>query len=97
MIIMEKGGQRIKVPTATVERFENSGWTVVTPAEPAAHEKAHHSDMEDAKAKELEDMPVSEWSVEDIKFYADHRGIDVSTARSTKEAKAIVLNYLKAR
>lgn len=97
MIIMEKRGQRIKVPAGAKDRFENSGWSVVKTEAHAKQEKAHHSDMEDAKAKELEDMPVSEWSVEDVKFYADHRGLDVSTARSTKEAKAIVLNYLKAR
>lgn len=50
---------------------------------------------EEREEKEFESIPISEMNQQQIKDFANENGIDISSARSLKEAKRIVSNFLK--
>lgn len=103
MKMMRKGSKTIKVPNSAADRFARAGWSELPPrgakqtSTNAADTGSKPSAMEEDKARELEETPVSEWTKEDVKFYVDLRGIDVTGARSTKDVKEAVLAYMKGR
>ena len=45
----------------------------------------------------VEEKPISQWSNNDIRKYAEINGIDISTTKSAKEARAIIKKYFDSR
>lgn len=43
----------------------------------------------------MEEIPISQWSKEDTKRFAQEKGIDVSKVKSLKEAKEIISKAIK--
>lgn len=70
-------------------------------------ERPEHSDSEnwtpdseqeseaDSHVSEVESIPVSEMTSKQLKEYAKLKGIDVSGAQSTREARDIVRNWIQ--
>lgn len=55
--------------------------------------------IEEVKEKDfvtmMEETPISQWNKEDTKRFAQEKGIDVSEAKSLKEAKEIISEAIK--
>ena len=96
MVNLKKNGKVITVPESMASRYERAGWLRSIPTAKKTHAaQPAGSDMEKTMAEELETTPIKDWSADDVKFYAEYRKIDTSAAKTVKEAKEIVLRYLK--
>lgn len=71
--------------------FKSQGYTVVKESKVAEKPQISHQteDKEDITEK-----PISKWSSDEIKAFAKEKGIDLSKAKSTKEAREIIKDYL---
>lgn len=98
------------VPGSVYNNYlKHKGYSLLKDVQDA--EKAEHEDVRDEgdvftdgaqsgmdagnEEEDIESMPIGEMSGRQVKRYAEIKGIDVSAARSTKEAKDIVRKWLQ--
>ena len=53
-----------------------------------------HEAVEDDEFASLLEKPISQWSNEEVKTFAEAKGIDISGTKNAKEAKARIRKFL---
>lgn len=101
MVRITNGFVEVEVTNGAYENiFKGMGYTIVGGAQKASEKledegKVNISDDEKF-ASELSEKPISEWSKNEVKRFAEIKGIDISKTRSVGEAKEIIKNFMNA-
>lgn len=103
MVIIEKRGVRTKVSRQSYERmFKNKGYRIVgeDTAEKATETKQpepekHETKTEQTSETNVDEIPVSEMSKEQLAEFATKHGIDTSSARNVREARQAVQKWIR--
>lgn len=102
MVRMSNGIEIIEIPEGAVKIYKNMGFEVVDGDSSVAVEEAVEEEpvyeepgtpSEESGSDEFSDLlskPISQWNQEEVKEFAAARGIDVSSAKSLKQAKLII-------
>ena len=87
MIVITDGVNTYKVSRGAFDGiFSRQGFSEVANKEVKETEEAEPSDDE-AFMKELEEKPIAQWNKDEVKKYAEFKGIDISGTRNVGEAK----------
>lgn len=100
MVRMSNGIKTIEIPEGAVKIYKNMGFWVddensgdvvldENTQEPQTSSDSN-SDSGNDEFAELLSKPISQWDQEEVKEFAAAKGIDVSSATSLKQARAIV-------
>lgn len=103
MVIIEKRGVRAKVSRQSYERmFKNKGFRIVgeDTVKEKAMEKQPGPEKQETKTEEtnetnVDEIPVSEMSKEQLAEFASRHNIDTSSARNVREARQIVQKWMR--
>lgn len=103
MVIIEKRGVRTKVSRQSYERmFKNKGFRIVgeDTVKEKAKEKQPEPEKQETKTEEtnetnVDEIPVSEMSKEQLAEFASKHNIDTSSARNVREARQIVQKWMR--
>ena len=103
MVIIEKRGVRAKVSRQSYERmFKNKGFRIVgeDTVKEKAKEKQPEPEKQETKTEEtnetnVDEIPVSEMSKEQLAEFASKHNIDTSSARNVREARQIVQKWMR--
>ena len=103
MVIIEKRGVRAKVRRQSYERlFKNKGFRIVgeDTVKEKAKEKQPEPEKQETKTEEtnetnVDEIPVSEMSKEQLAEFASKHNIDTSSARNVREARQIVQKWMR--
>lgn len=103
MVIIEKCGVRTKVSRQSYERmFKNKGFRIVgkDTVKEKAKEKQPEPEKQETKTEEtnetnVDEIPVSEMSKEQLAEFASKHNIDTSSARNVREARQIVQKWMR--
>lgn len=101
MVRITNGFVEVEVTSGAYENiFKGMGYTIVEGAKEASgaiNNEANVNTSEDDKfVSELSEKPISEWSKNEVKKFAEIKGIDISKTRSVGEAKEIIKNFMNA-
>ena len=95
MIKITDGREVFEVTKGAFETvFKNQGWQIVNEnvIEPVLEQKAL---TEDEKFEiEVVEKPIASWSKEELKRFADLKGISLEGVHSTNEVREIIKNYI---
>lgn len=95
MIKITDGKEVFEVTKGAFETvFKNQGWQIVNEnvIEPVLEQKVL---TEDEKFEiEVVEKPIASWSKEELKRFADLKGISLEGVHSTNEVREIVKNYI---
>ena len=104
MVNITNGIQTLKVSRGAFDSiFKNMGYTIVENSvesvekevEESEEEKESEKSADEIFAEELVEKPISNWSKEEVKRFAEIKGIDISGTSNPKEAKEIIKGYLE--
>ena len=101
MVEITNGIETFTIPEGAVNVYKNMGFStigdkskkVVKTEAPVIEQNEESNDID---FDELLTRPVSQWNQEEIKEFAAAKGIDVSNARSLKQARTIIKEALDA-
>lgn len=101
MVKITNGFVEVEVTNGAYENiFKGMGYTIVGGVQKASEkleDEGNVNTSEDEKfASELSEKPISEWSKNEVKRFAEIKGIDISKTRSVGEAKEIIKNFMNA-
>lgn len=95
MIKITDGREVFEVTKGAFETvFKNQGWQIVNEnvIEPVSEQKVL---TEDEKFEiEVVEKPIASWSKEELKRFADLKGISLEGVHSTNEVREIIKNYI---
>lgn len=95
MIKITDGREVYEVTKGAFETvFKNQGWQIVNKnvIEPVLEQKVL---TEDEKFEiEVVEKPIASWSKEELKRFADLKGISLEGVHSTNEVREIIKNYI---
>ena len=101
MVRITNGFVEVEVTNGAYENiFKGMGYTIVGGVQKASEKLEDEGSVnisDDEKfASELSEKPISEWSKNEVKKFAEIKGIDISRTRSVGEAKEIIKNFMNA-
>ena len=95
MIKITDGKEVFEVTKGAFETvFKNQGWQIVNEnvVKPVLEQKVL---TEDEKFEiEVVEKPIASWSKEELKRFADLKGISLEDVHSTNEVREIIKNYI---
>lgn len=102
MVKLSNGLSTIVVPSGAVAMYERTGFRVVKDSDV---ESANESviDIVDAEEKESEfitnllEKPISKWSKEEVKRFANEKGININGTKSVNDAKDRIRDYINSK
>lgn len=101
MVRITNGFVEVEVTNGAYENiFKGMGYTIVGGVQKASEKLEDEGSVnisDDEKfASELSEKPISEWLKNEVKRFAEIKGIDISRTRSVGEAKEIIKNFMNA-
>lgn len=101
MVRITNGFVEVEVTNGAYENiFKGMGYTIaggVQKASERLEDEGNVNISDDEKfVSELSEKPISEWSKNEVKKFAEIKGIDISKTRSVGEAKEIIKNFMNA-
>ena len=102
MVKLSNGLSTIVVPSGAVAMYERTGFRVVKDSDV---ESTNESviDAADAEEKESEfitnllEKPISKWSKEEVKRFANEKGININGTKSVNDAKDRIRDYINSK
>lgn len=102
MVKLSNGLSTIVVPSGAVAMYERTGFRVVKDSDV---ESANESviDTVDTEDKESEfitnllEKPISKWSKEEVKRFANEKGININGTKSVNDAKDRIRDYINSK
>lgn len=102
MVKLSNGLSTIVVPSGAVAMYERTGFRVVKDSDV---ESANESviDIVDAEEKESEfitnllEKPISKWTKEEVKRFANEKGININGTKSVNDAKDRIRDYINSK
>lgn len=105
MVKISDGKQELLVPTGAFNMiYKGLGFSIVgekksVPQEDeddGAHENVQGDSVSDDEfVEQLMEKPISEWSKEEVKKFAEIKGIDISETKRVTEAKNLIRDFLE--
>jgi hypothetical protein len=92
-------GNEISIPRGAVKSYESLGFeeVIVVVEEVDTQEDTREEDLLLAQIIEIEEKPISNWSKEEVKLYADHYEIELTGTKNVNEAKERIKNFMSAK
>ena len=105
MVKLSNGLSTIVVPSGAVAMYERTGFRVVKDnnVESAIDNNESVIDTADAEEKESEfitnllEKPISKWSKEEVKRFANEKGININGTKSVNDAKDRIRDYINSK
>lgn len=102
MVKLSNGLSTIVVPSGAVAMYERTGFRVVKDSDV---ESANESviDTVDTEEKESEfitnllEKPISKWTKEEVKRFANEKGININGTKSVNDAKDRIRDYINSK
>lgn len=102
MVKLSNGLSTIVVPSGAVAMYERTGFRVVKDSDV---ESANESVIDTAEAEEKEsefitnllEKPISKWSKEEVKRFANEKGININGTKSVNDAKDRIRDYINSK
>lgn len=106
MIKITNGREVFDIPKGAFPQFATQGYHIV---EENGKKISKASNSKEKEAKEiidpevetpqeildLEEKPIGQWSKDEVKMYAEFRGIDLHGTKNANEAKELIKQYLQ--
>lgn len=105
MVKLSNGLSTIVVPSGAVAMYERTGFRVVkdSDVESAIDNSESVIDIVDAEEKESEfitnllEKPISKWTKEEVKRFANEKGININGTKSVNDAKDRIRDYINSK
>jgi len=105
MVKLSNGLNTIVVPSGAVAMYERTGFRVVkdSDVENTIDSDENVIDAADAEEKESEfitnllEKPISKWSKEEVKKFANEKGININGTKSVNDAKDRIRDYINSK
>lgn len=105
MVKLSNGLSTIVVPSGAVAMYERTGFRVVkdSDVENTIDSDENVIDAADAEEKESEfitnllEKPISKWSKEEVKRFANEKGININGTKSVNDAKDRIRDYINSK
>lgn len=102
MVKLSNGLTTIVVPSGAVAMYERTGFRVVKDSDV---ESANESVIDTTEAEEKEsefitnllEKPISKWSKEEVKRFANEKGININGTKSVNDAKDRIRDYINSK
>lgn len=99
MVKLSNGLSTIVVPSGAVAMYERTGFRVVKDSDV---ESANESVVDTVETEEKEsefitnllEKPISKWSKEEVKRFANEKGININGTKSVNDAKDRIRDYI---
>lgn len=90
--LISNAGRIITVPTSTEGYYKTLGWKEYKESKPAKQKAV----KEEAKPEYI-DKPISGWTKEQLKDYADKNGVDLSEVSKVEDVRKLVKEHLEGK
>lgn len=105
MVKLSNGLTTIVVPSGAVAMYERTGFRVVKDSnvESVIDNNESVIDTVDTEEKESEfitnllEKPISKWSKEEVKRFANEKGININGTKSVNDAKDRIRDYINSK
>lgn len=105
MVKLSNGLSTIVVPSGAVAMYERTGFRVVKDSnvESVIDNNESVIDTVDTEEKESEfitnllEKPISKWSKEEVKRFANEKGININGTKSVNDAKDRIRDYINSK
>lgn len=105
MVKLSNGLTTIVVPSGAVAMYERTGFRVVkdSDVENTIDSDENVIDAADAEEKESEfitnllEKPISKWTKEEVKRFANEKGININGTKSVNDAKDRIRDYINSK
>lgn len=105
MVKLSNGLSTIVVPSGAVAMYERTGFRVVkdSDVENTIDSDENVIDAADAEEKESEfitnllEKPISKWTKEEVKRFANEKGININGTKSVNDAKDRIRDYINSK
>lgn len=99
MVTARRGQHTVRVSKHSYETlFRNKGYRIVEDEKDVVTQDVNAGqivDYEESEEQEVETVPISEMSKEQLAEYAKEHGIDTSGARNVREARQIIQKAIR--
>ena len=99
MVTAKRGQHTVRVSKHSYETlFRNKGYKIVGNEKDVVNpdvDEEHVVDYEESEEQEVETVPISEMSKEQLAEYAKEHNIDTSSARNVREARQIIQKAIR--
>ena len=105
MIKITNGKEQFEIPKGAFPQFATQGYHIISDnGKPVKNEKVEPPKNEDNNTNagdvpqeilDLEEKPIGQWSKDEVKTYAEYRGIDLKGTKNANEAKELIKQYLQ--
>ena len=105
MIKITNGKEQFEISKGAFPQFATQGYHIISDGgKPVKNEKVeppkneeNNADSGDISQKilDLEEKPIGQWSKDEVKTYAEYRGIDLKGTKNVNEAKELIKQYLQ--
>lgn len=102
MVKLSNGLSTIVVPSGAVAMYERTGFRVVKDSDvESANESVIYTAETEEKESEfitnLLEKPISKWSKEEVKRFANEKGININGTKSVNDAKDRIRDYINSK
>lgn len=105
MVKLSNGLSTIVVPSGAVAMYERTGFRVVkdSDVENTIDSDENVIDATDTEEKESEfitnllEKPISKWTKEEVKRFANEKGININGTKSVNDAKDRIRDYINSK
>lgn len=105
MVKLSNGLSTIVVPSGAVAMYERTGFRVVKDSDVESTIDNNESviDATDTEEKESEfitnllEKPISKWTKEEVKRFANEKGININGTKSVNDAKDRIRDYINSK
>ena len=102
MVKLSNGLSTIVVPSGAVAMYERTGFRVVKDSDvESANESVIYTTEAEEKESEfitnLLEKPISKWSKEEVKRFANEKGININGTKSVNDAKDRIRDYINSK
>lgn len=105
MVKLSNGLSTIVVPSGAVAMYERTGFRVVkdSDVESTIDNSESVIDAADTEDKESEfitnllEKPISKWTKEEVKRFANEKGININGTKSVNDAKDRIRDYINSK
>lgn len=88
-------GREIRVPGGAVKQYQNLGFSIVNEVENATDAGENTENTDDEFVASVTEKPIAQWSKEELKKYADIKGVDLTGMKTVNDVRAKVKEYLE--
>lgn len=104
MVKLSNGLSTIVVPSGAVAMYERTGFRVVKDSDVESMDNNEGvTDAVDTEEKESEfitnllEKPISKWTKEEVKRFANEKGININGTKSVNDAKDRIRDYINSK